>query len=335
MEVDEAARKEAWLAERRKHITGTDVAAILGISPWRTDMQVWLDKKHLVEQEDSEQLRWGRRLERAILEGYSEGIGQTLDLFEYHLMVATCQPILAASLDARWKNPDHRPVDAKNIRRKNEEWGVEGTGDVPPYYAVQLAAQMLVTDTAVADLAVLFSGNRLECFSIYRDRELDEIILDKVGEWWERHIVQDTPPPMDGSKRTTDYLAKRFAKQTELIIPAKPETVAIAQRAALVSAIGKRFQEEEDRLKNMLRNEIGEAQGIEGVCTWRMTNPKPKLDTDAYIADLEKAVRDMLMVGHGHPGLGDATIDELRAKHTHPVEGSRVLRITYKEEPDE
>lgn len=333
--VDDATRKEAWLAERRKHITGTDVAAILGISPWRTDMQVWLDKKHLIEQEDSEQLRWGRRLERVILEGYSEATGQALDLFEYHLTVATCQPILAASLDARWGNEDRRPVDAKNIRRKSEEWGVEGTGEVPPYYAVQLAAQMLVTDTAVADLAVLFSGNRLECFTIHRDQQLDEIILDKVGEWWERHIVQDTPPPMDGSKRTTDYLAKRFAKQTELIIPAKPETVAIAQRAVLASTIRKRFQEEEDRLKNMLRDETGEAQGIEGVCTWRMTNPRPKLDTDAYIADLEKAVRDMLMVGHGQPGLGNATIEELKAKHTHPVEGNRVLRITYKEESGE
>ena len=67
MEVDEAARKEAWLSERRKHITGTDVAAILGLSRFKTPLRVWLEKKGEIEPDENEAMRWGKRLERVIL----------------------------------------------------------------------------------------------------------------------------------------------------------------------------------------------------------------------------------------------------------------------------
>ena len=58
MEVDEAARKEAWLSERRKHITGTDVAAILGLSRFKTPLRVWLEKKGEIEPDENEAMRW-------------------------------------------------------------------------------------------------------------------------------------------------------------------------------------------------------------------------------------------------------------------------------------
>ena len=36
-----------WLKERQKGIGGSDVAAILGMSPWRTPYQVWEEKSEL------------------------------------------------------------------------------------------------------------------------------------------------------------------------------------------------------------------------------------------------------------------------------------------------
>ena len=34
-----------WLEERRKGIGGSDVAAIMGLSPWKTAYQVYQDKR--------------------------------------------------------------------------------------------------------------------------------------------------------------------------------------------------------------------------------------------------------------------------------------------------
>jgi predicted phage-related endonuclease len=36
--------REEWLVLRRKGIGGSDVSAILGINPWKTAMDVWLEK---------------------------------------------------------------------------------------------------------------------------------------------------------------------------------------------------------------------------------------------------------------------------------------------------
>ena len=36
--------KEEWLEHRRKGIGGSDAAAILGMNPWKSPMDVWLEK---------------------------------------------------------------------------------------------------------------------------------------------------------------------------------------------------------------------------------------------------------------------------------------------------
>ena len=44
--------EEEWLAYRRKGIGGSDVAALLGISPWRTARDLYFDKLNIVAVED-------------------------------------------------------------------------------------------------------------------------------------------------------------------------------------------------------------------------------------------------------------------------------------------
>ena len=46
--------EEEWLAYRRKGIGGSDVAALLGISPWRTARDLYFDKLNIVAVENNE-----------------------------------------------------------------------------------------------------------------------------------------------------------------------------------------------------------------------------------------------------------------------------------------
>ena len=41
--------RETWLAERRKRLGATDVSAILGLNPYKTAYEVWLDKRNMLE----------------------------------------------------------------------------------------------------------------------------------------------------------------------------------------------------------------------------------------------------------------------------------------------
>jgi len=55
-----------WLQARKSLITATDVPAILGVSPYRTPLQVWFEKVSDEQQPDSEILEIGRDIEPVI-----------------------------------------------------------------------------------------------------------------------------------------------------------------------------------------------------------------------------------------------------------------------------
>lgn len=60
--------REQWLSERKKGIGGSDSAAVLGLSKWKSPYQVWCDKKgyNFLESSDNASLFWGRTLEPVI-----------------------------------------------------------------------------------------------------------------------------------------------------------------------------------------------------------------------------------------------------------------------------
>ena len=108
----EAERRAIWLEDRKTAVTGTDVAAILGLSRFSSPIQVYLDKKGLATVTENEAMRWGKRLERPILEAYAEAqqVGITFaDSYTLHRVPGF--PLLGASLDAV-RIQDNAPVDA-------------------------------------------------------------------------------------------------------------------------------------------------------------------------------------------------------------------------------
>lgn len=318
-DLSEAERRAAWLEKKRHAIGGTDVAAILGLSKWKSPMQVWLEKKGVAETSENDAMRWGKRLERPILQGYADAVGHPIEFADpYAFLVSPKLDILGASLDARWSDADRRPVDAKNTRFKGDDWGEPGTDVIPLYYAAQLAVQMHVTDTPAADLAVLFSGQQLEAFTVWRDMETEAGILEKVAVWWDRHIVRDIPPEVDGLDSTTKWIASRFRQQTEALAVPTPELAAVARELARLKAELKARETEQARLENILKQAIGDAAGITGLCTWKQAKDSDKTDWEAlarvYLASLDSTSRNAVL-----------------AQYTTTKPGSRRFLLTVKE----
>ena len=57
------AFRAAWLAGRKSGLGGSDAAAVLGLSKWRTAVDVYMDKlSDGHEQEQSDPMYWGRCL---------------------------------------------------------------------------------------------------------------------------------------------------------------------------------------------------------------------------------------------------------------------------------
>lgn len=75
------ALKDEWLNERKKGIGGSDASALCGLSPYKTPLQLWEEKRGLLGQkEDNEAMLWGRTLEPVIRQRYSDVTGRPVRL---------------------------------------------------------------------------------------------------------------------------------------------------------------------------------------------------------------------------------------------------------------
>ena len=326
--ASESERRAAWLADRRTCITATDVAAILGLSRWSSPIQIYMDKKGLLEGGENESMRWGRRLERPILEAYSD-VKQIPIAFAdpYQLLRCPTLSLLGATLDARWLEGDTRPVDAKNVRQFDGAlWGEAGSDEFPIYYQLQLMVQMMVTGAPFADLAVLFSGSTFVPYTIAFDPETAEIITEKVSVWWEQHIVQDNPPDPDGSVGCTEYLKKRFARAGEITKEPTPELmewIAEREQARLKLEAAEAMKA---RFENLIKTYLGEANAVPGVLTW-------KNNKGSKVTDYEHAYLELIsQIEQNNPLRIRDLAQNILDKFTITKPGARVLRIS-KQEP--
>jgi putative phage-type endonuclease len=299
--------REDWQIARRKGIGGSDAAAILGISPWRTPIDVWLEKTGRIEIEREDSIDEDRRflldlgnvLERGIAELYTKRTGRELqqlvnDKGEQIILVHPQHPELLGNPD-RLVLGESRGVEIKTENSFQHKFGEVGEyGAIPEQYEVQCRHYMAITNRDVWDLPVLRGAAKLDIHTIERDPELEEMLVEQLVCWWNQYVVTDTPPPIDGSETWTKYLSKQFRSN---ILPLKPADSEVSawfyEREFCKNEIAELEKKKADA-ENHLRELIGEHEGIEGPFgrfTWKKTK-------DSKITDYEKAfarVRDAVI----------------------------------------
>ena len=66
---------EEWREARKNGIGGSDVGAIMGLNPWKSPVEVWLEKTGHSEPPDlsgKESVEWGNRLEAVVAEKFAD-----------------------------------------------------------------------------------------------------------------------------------------------------------------------------------------------------------------------------------------------------------------------
>lgn len=179
-----------WLEERRKGVGGSDVAAIMGLSPWKTAYQVYQEKrKEVKDWQGNERTDWGKRMEPAIRQWYSDQTGRPVRVPD-KIITHSKYPFMLASLDGF--TDDRRVVEIKTARSA-KGWGEPGTDEIPDYYRVQVEHYMVVTGFEVADVPVSIAGGSPELYEVPSDRELQEMIIEACAAFWKR-VIEGNPP---------------------------------------------------------------------------------------------------------------------------------------------
>jgi putative phage-type endonuclease len=182
-------------AERRTGIGGSDAAAAIGISPWRTPYDLWLDK--IGEAEDltpSEPMVWGSLLEPVIAAEYSRRTARTIEAPQ-EMLRHPRYPWMIGHLDRRVIG-EPRIVECKTAGTRRG-WGEPGTDEVPLHYLVQVHHYLIVSGAEFADIAVLIGGSDFRLYEVRRDDDIARSLIDQEHAFWRRVEAHEPPAPVN------------------------------------------------------------------------------------------------------------------------------------------
>lgn len=259
---------------RRSGVGGSEVAAVLGLSPYATPLDVWRSKVEGYAREETQAMRRGRLLEPAVVAMYAEETG-AYQLAEVGTLRSKTRPLMLATPDRIAMLPDEQPclLEAKTAGAwARGEWGEPGTDQVPESYLLQVLWTLGVTELPRADVAVLIAGDDFRVYRVERDEEMEAELYARVEAWWRAYVETRTPPPVDARESTGDWLAQRYQRHGPALLPATPHVEALAHRYARALAERQAWEEEERHAKHQLQALIGEDAGFEGPglrVTWK------------------------------------------------------------------
>lgn len=285
-----------WLEERRKGIGGSDVAAIMGMSPWKTPYQVYQEKRREVDAwQGNEATDWGKRLEPAIRQWYSDVTGRCVRLPE-KILFSSSYPFMLASLDGFTDDP--RGVEIKTAR-SSKGWGEPGTNEIPDYYILQVQHYMAVTGFDVFDVPVSIGGGSPELYEVPADKELQDMIIEAEASFWQRVVDGDPPDPI-----TYADAVQRFGsvRAEGAVIASSSDVLDISELREVRAGIAK-LEAMEEELKGRLIIRIGESGSdlIDSsgapLCTYRMSNGRKSLDTKALEREMPDIYQKYLKQG--------------------------------------
>ena len=191
-----------FLATRRQGIGGSDIAAIIGVSQFKTALDVYLSKTTDQPEQQGEHLYWGHALENPIIDRFIRDTGANV----------IRQPEMRRHPDYEWAiaNADALITNSDTIEAileiktssafKSREWGADDTDEVPIEYIAQVQWYMWIYNLQEAYIAALIGGNQYRQYHITRDDELIAMLAEKAQAFWQNHVIPRIPPnPQDGA----------------------------------------------------------------------------------------------------------------------------------------
>lgn len=187
----------AWptnLERRREFIGGSDIAAIVGANPYRTVLDVWLDKRGAAEPfEGNEFTEAGTRLEGAIVEWFADkNPGLSIDLIPDSTWRDETVDYFAASPDAVALCPERGfgIGEAKNVNaRLEKDWD----GDAPDMHKIQALWNCGIIGAEWGFVTGLIGGYSLRSVQFDFDAELFDWLTSEAHKFW-GHVESGTPP---------------------------------------------------------------------------------------------------------------------------------------------
>lgn len=272
----------AWHAARANGIGGSEIAAVLGISPYESRFSLWHRKQGLIGPvEETEEMYWGKEHEPAICRRFAI-LHPELNLSSSPTYAAADRPWQIANPD-RLIVPDHLSdldmptaiLEAKTARDA-EGWGTPGTDEIPVHYRAQCLWYLDVTGARTCHVAVLIAGSEYREYVIEHDATEVELMRD-AGAAFMHDVRHNVRPDIDG--HTATYQAVKALPEGMDDVDIEINTVLRDRYFAALAAF-KTAEEEKRAAAGLILDGIG--TGRRAVCERRTVATRTVRDGRTY-----------------------------------------------------
>jgi len=280
-------------------IGGTDIAAIVGLSAYKTPLEIWsrLMGISAPETKDMLHLRFGQHAESFIASEYERVTNRKTHVYpetvfhpQHSLMFGHIDRFVGNCGDSPrvidGQVVAERLLECKTASAFNRnDWGDSGTDQIPASYLMQCAWYQAITQCEYADVAVLLGNNEFRIYHLKRDKELEELLIGHALRFWQDHVLTKIPP----KPLTTQDASLLFPQhKSDLKIEADACVLeTLSQYRELLSKSAALTQESE-RLKTQILTYMADAEGLTScgktLATWKNTKPSQRIDTKALAA---------------------------------------------------
>jgi putative phage-type endonuclease len=276
--------REEWLELRKKSIGGSDASVVLGLNKWRSQYTMWADKRGLLEPvADNEAMRVGRDLEQYVADRFCEATGKKVRR-RNAMFLHDSYDFMSANID-REVVGENAALECKTINvfaRADFE-----SNEIPLYYYCQCVHYMAVMGYDKMYLAVLVLGKAFHWFEIERNEDEITSLIEAEKKWWERYMLNDEIPEIDGSDSTSATL-------NEIYPNSRAESIALYGDEAIVEsymqakAKEKEYKELATKYQNQLVGLMGENDTAElkGYTITYKSQSRTSIDGKRLKADL-------------------------------------------------
>lgn len=294
--------RDEWLELRQSGIGGSDIAAILGVSPYATAYDVYQSKTQPVSEDSNEFAYWGTVLEDVVAREFAKRSGLKVQNVNF-MMRHPVHTFAVANIDRAVVNRDI----AGNVRYKDgklttdqiveiktaseyvgKNWGDEDSDEVPDQYQCQAQWYMGVTDTQVCHMAVLIGGNKYRQYRIERNQELIDHLFEQAEYFWFNYVLAGiAPDPVNLENAKDKY--PRHDPDTTLDVEPDSETAKVFEHYESLKAQEKELKAaitaaQTDLICQIQNNETLAIDG-EVVATYK-TQVSNRFDSKSFKTDM-------------------------------------------------
>ncbi len=279
-----------WLEVRKGGIGSSDAAAAVGLNPYKSQLELWLEKTgRAAGSEDSpgmdSPMYWGTLLEPYVAQAYQQKTNRRVRKVNAILQHPTF-PFMLANIDREIIGvPGLQVLECKTAGEFGSRLWKDG---VPEYVQLQVQHQLAVTGKDAADVAVLLCGQQLEIHRIARDEDVIARLIVLETRFWEC-VENDTPPAADGSESSARALRQLYQGNDTSLDFTGDERLGQAFDALIAAKAELEAKEHEtEQLKQAIQQAMGDASTAHfahGVVTFKRSKDGATLDTKRLAAE--------------------------------------------------